>query len=205
MNFEINDIIKNEELHVKVLNYKDCNMNALDLERLSDSERMRFESFGAKKRKLEYYFTRVLWRSFTVHQQINYTLTGRPCIKNGFISISHSGRTIAISYSNQHPIGLDIEHFNPKISRVQNKFLSPIEKERFDLNGKENMTTLWSIKEAVYKLLDIEGLSFKEDIEVLEIGKLNRVRVQFGLFKKEFTFSRIIFETFILIYCTDTV
>lgn len=204
MNFEIDDIIENEELHVKLLNYKDCNIDSLDLERLSTSERKRFDSFGAKKRKLEYFFTRVLWRSFTVHQQINYTETGKPCIKNGFISISHSSQTVAISYSNLHPIGLDIEHFNPKISRIQDKFLSKIEKERFDLSGEENITTLWSIKEAVYKLLDIRGLSFKEDIEVLEIGEINRVQVNYRIKHKELTFSRIVFEKFILIYCTDT-
>lgn len=204
MIFEIDNIIENEELLVKVLNYKDCDINSLDLERLSDNERKRFDSFGAKKRKLEYYFTRVLWRDFPSHQRIKYTTTGKPCVENGFISISHSKQTVAISYSVMHPIGLDIEHFNPKIGRIQNKFLSLKEKNRFDLDNEENLTTLWSIKEAVYKLLDIEGLSFKGDIEVQEVGEINRVKVQLDTKHKEFTFSRIIFETFILIYCTDT-
>ncbi|MFT5819001.1 MAG: phosphopantetheinyl transferase [Crocinitomix sp.] len=203
LNFEINDIIENGELSVKVLNYKDCPIDSLDLQRLSTQERERFDSFGAKKRKLEYYFTRVLWRDFTVHQPIKYTKSGRPCIENGFISISHSSRTVAISHSVLHPIGLDIEHFNPKIRRVQDKFLSLKEKNRFDLDNEENLTTLWSIKEAVYKLLDIAGLTFKGDIEVLEVGATNRVSVQIGPATKEFTFTRIVFETFILIYCTD--
>ncbi|NOQ71584.1 MAG: 4'-phosphopantetheinyl transferase superfamily protein [Crocinitomix sp.] len=204
MNFEIDDIIENDELSVKVLTYKDCAIDSIDLTRLSAGERERFKGFGAKKRKLEYYFTRVLWRAFTVHQPIKYTKTGKPCIENGFISISHSSKTVAISYSVLHPIGLDIEHFNPKIWRIQDKFLSLIEKNRFDLNNEQSLTTLWSIKEAVYKLLDIEGLSFKRDIEVLEVGVINRVSVQIGATSKAFTFSRIVFDSFILIYCTNT-
>lgn len=201
MNFERIDIVENQDLTIKLLSYNETELELLDLSILSTEERQKFEGFISTKRKLEFYFTRLLWKDFKTNKSINYSTTGKPILKNGHLSISHSRNKIAIGYSLNFPIGLDIEHFNPKIFRIRSKFTSVFEESNFDLNDQYTLTTLWSIKEAIYKLVDLPGLRFKEDICVLEIAESNRVEVELSISKKHFHFYRKSFEDFILTYC----
>lgn len=201
LNFEIKHIIDNEDLKIKLLSYDIDNPDDLDLSYLTKEEQVKYASFISAKRKLEYYYTRLLWASFSTNTTISYLSSGKPYLSRGFISISHSRNKIAIAYSTLCAIGLDIEHFNKKIFRVQSKFISPYEREHFDLSNHQLLTTIWSIKEAVYKLVDLPGLRFKEDICVLEIEKSNRVEVELRVYKKHLNFERIIYEGFILTYC----
>lgn len=202
MNYKISNIVKNENLKILTLQYKPIKLKDLDLTILSNTEKIRFQSFKSSKRKREFYFTRVLWRSFNEFQEIKYSENGRPTIKDGFISISHSKNLIAISYSHKKRIGLDIEHYNAKIYKIKNKFLSNTELELFDCTDKKTITTLWSIKEAVYKLLSMNGISFKKNIQIKEIGEINRVKIILPENEKELKFSRLIFDEYILTYCT---
>jgi len=52
-------------------------------------------------------------------------------------------------------------------SRVINKFVSEEEKNLYKDNLSNDALELWCAKEAVYKLFDLPGLSFKEEIFVL--------------------------------------
>lgn len=201
LNFNITNIIENQNLKVRLLHYEKCAIDSLDLSILSKTEQSRFHSFGADKRKREFYFTRLLWSKFDKTEPIVYTKTGKPEITTGHISISHSKTSIAISYSTDHKIGLDIEHYNPKIIRIKDKFLSDLEQEKFDLADPHIITTLWSIKEAVYKLCDIEGLSFRNHVQISKIGVQNQVQINTPKLRSELTFSRLIFDDFILTYC----
>lgn len=202
MKFEISDIIESRELKIKLLTYEFDQDTELNLNILSQTDLERFHAFGCKKRRGEFFFTRFLWQTFEEYQPIVYDENGKPELEEGFISISHSKNAIAIAFSKTHPIGLDIEHYNPKIWRIRNKFLSEFEQDSFDLNEEKTITTLWSIKEAVYKLMGIPGLSFKNAIKITEIGDLNRVIVTNNGAKLDLTFQRLIFDTFILTYCS---
>jgi len=201
LNFEINHIIDNDDLKIKLLSYEIDNPDDLDLSYLTGEEQVKYAHFISSKRKLEYFYTRLLWASFSNNRTISYLSSGKPYISKGHISISHSRNKIAIAYSKDCEIGLDIEHFNDKIFRIASKFISPYERAHFDLSNHQLLTTIWSIKEAVYKLLDIPGLRFKEDICVLEIEKSNRVEVELSFSKKHLTFNRMTFDSYILTYC----
>ena len=202
MIFEISNIIENQELKIKLLTYEEYPSEALDLSIFTSADRKKFNNFGSNKRKLEFFFTRLLWKNFSEYEPIEYTENGKPHITNGHISISHSNNTIAIAYSSTNSLGLDIEHFNPKISKIKDKFLSDTEQKMFDITDEKTITTLWSIKEAVYKLFSIHGMSFRDHIEILEIGELNEVLVKIEESNKRLTFSRLVFDKFILTYCT---
>jgi len=201
LNFRTTNIVENDDLKIKLLSYEDLNPDELDLVYLSEAERLRYNGFISSKRKLEYFYTRLLWSHFNINTSILYLPSGKPYLSNGHISISHSRNKIAIAYSKQSEIGLDIEHFNEKIFRIASKFISPYEQTHFDLSNHQLLTTIWSIKEAVYKLVDIPGLRFKEDICVLEIDRTNRVEVELSFSKKHLTFERITFDAYILTYC----
>jgi phosphopantetheinyl transferase (holo-ACP synthase) len=183
------------------LEYESSAPELLELDILSTDEIRMFHSFKSNKRKLEYYFTRFLWKQFEIGLPIQYTKSGKPIISEGHISISHSGSSILIGYSKNREIGLDIEHFNPKIALIRHKFLSKNEISSYDTTNLKVLTSIWSIKEAVYKMLDISGLSFKEEIDIQSLGDSNRVFVKAkgNVFTLEF--SNLLFEQFVISYC----
>ena len=203
MIFEITDILRNDEVEIKLLTYQPCELNELNLNLFSEIDREHFSNFISNKRKLEFYYTRYLWSQFNAFQEIQYSDSGKPQLKNGFISISHSRNTIVIAFSGDHLVGLDIEYYSPKVLSIRDKFLSPLEQNRFDTTNEKQMTTLWSIKEAVYKLADVQGLNFKENIRIMAVGDINKVILVKDETEKKLIFSRISFSEFILIYCIE--
>lgn len=204
MKFETITILEEVDTTIKLLHYEICSPTILDLGILSEDELLTFNFFKSDKRKLEYYFTRLLWKDFRINLPITYTNHGKPIISTGNISISHSGSSILIGHSKQMEIGLDIEHFNPKIALIRHKFLSQNELKLFDTSNLTVLTLIWSIKEAVYKLLDMPGLSFKEEIDVINLGEINSVFVKTMSNEFTFGFSKLIFDQFVITYCYKT-
>jgi len=204
LNFEIKNIINENDLEIKLLNYQNHSIDKLNLNILTKNELKKLNSFKSKKRKLEFFFTRILWQKFGKGITIEYNENGKPILSMGYISISHSKNTIAIGFSDKEKIGLDIEHYNSKINRIKEKFLSRQELDSFDLTNTETITTLWSVKEATYKLVDIPGLSYKDSIKVTDIGEINRVQLITKNKSTFFSFRRIVFKDFILTHCDSS-
>ncbi|NNL79363.1 MAG: 4'-phosphopantetheinyl transferase superfamily protein [Flavobacteriaceae bacterium] len=96
-------------------------------------------------------------------QDLYYDEFGKPHLTDGkFISISHSYQYTGIIISDQ-PVGIDIEMKREKIRRIASKF---IDYEKHYLDAEEDryvdrLTTIWCIKESLYKLFAQPGLSFK--------------------------------------------
>ena len=98
-----------------------------------------------------------------------YDTSGKPYLKDGkHISISHSHEFSAIVLSHEN-IGIDLEMQREKIIRIAEKFAS----EPFVFETKENtndfirkLTAIWGIKEAIFKIRNEEGISFKDHIAV---------------------------------------
>ena len=82
-------------------------------------------------------------------------------------SISHCGDYAAAIVSKDQRAGVDIEIPVDKISRIRDKFLSREElavfSERID---KNQLTLLWSAKEAVFKWYGNGGVDFREHIQL---------------------------------------
>lgn len=100
---------------------------------------------------------------------IDYLPTGRPFLKSNDqikISISHTTNIYAISFSTSAH-GMDVERFNKKAFKVKQMFVNDYESKwlkKDEDSVMEKYTSLWSAKEAIYKLYDQTGLSFKRDI-----------------------------------------
>ena len=98
-----------------------------------------------------------------------YDAFGKPFLKDGKkISISHSHNFACIIIS-ENNVGIDIELKNEKIL----KNIPMLFKEDFILNFKGNkedaitLTTFaWSIKEAIFKLIPENDVSFKDNISI---------------------------------------
>lgn len=102
--------------------------------------------------------------------QLHYDEFGKPHLDNeNHISITHSFDFSAIILSNKN-VGIDIEQRREKIIRIADKF---VDKSEFEFLNKENLqdyisklTVIWGIKEAVFKIRNEKGISFKDHIFV---------------------------------------
>jgi len=97
-----------------------------------------------------------------------YDINGKPSLKNGlYVSISHSHLAAALAISEQ-PIGVDIELIREKIRNIDFKFSAePFLLERqINPDYIEELTVVWGVKEALFKIVNQVGISYKNDILV---------------------------------------
>ena len=102
-------------------------------------------------------------------EDLFYDDNGKPHLKDGKqISITHSFNFSAIIVSD-NIVGVDIEKQRDKISIIAHKFID----YEFDyLNENDvhyikKLTTIWCVKESLYKLFATPGLSFKQHCLVI--------------------------------------
>lgn len=97
-----------------------------------------------------------------------YDEFGKPHLQDGsFISISHSFEFSAIIISNQK-VGIDIEKQREKIKLIANKFCDFELKNLQQNEGNyiKKLTAIWGAKEAIFKIKNEKGISFKNHIQV---------------------------------------
>ena len=100
-----------------------------------------------------------------------YDDNGKPhLLNNKFISISHSFDYCGVIVSNVK-VGLDIEKFRSKILNISKKFVSESDLSLINLNSIENVTKVWSIKEAVFKAFGHNEIDFKKNIIIKSVIK----------------------------------
>ncbi len=136
------------------------------------SEKLRVKQ---NEKKLERLAVRVLVRTLVEQIGFDYTFLEKTETGKPFLSPSNTNLTIKISISHDFPfcaaiidtsneVGIDIQSLTPKISRVFHRVMS--QSEQGKAQTLRQKTFLWSSKEALYKYADIEGLFFKEDLNV---------------------------------------
>ena len=93
-----------------------------------------------------------------------YDKNGKPHLKDGkHISITHSFNFSAVIVSDL-TVGIDIEKQRDKITIIAHKFID-YEFEYLNENNPyyiEKLTTIWCVKESLYKLFAVPGVSFKK-------------------------------------------
>ena len=89
-------------------------------------------------------------------------------------SISHCGDYAAAIVSQDRRVGIDIEIPLKKITRIADKFLSENEKNIFQVSNHtetqanlQQLTLLWSTKEAIFKWYGDGGVDFRQHIHLL--------------------------------------
>ncbi|MCG2616829.1 4'-phosphopantetheinyl transferase superfamily protein [Terrimonas sp. NA20] len=81
-------------------------------------------------------------------------------------SISHCGDYAAAIVSKNKRVGVDIEIPVEKIERIRDKFLSPEEQKLLVTGDLNQLTALWSAKEAVFKWYGVGKVDFKGHIRL---------------------------------------
>lgn len=169
MNFEI--LLSDHDIHVLSVG-----LNSLLKEDifLFPEEEKQLILFQNDKRKNEFLGARKLRNELLIKSSIAYNEIGKPFLIDNpqtAISISHT-KDLVIMGKAPFEIGLDVEIAQEKIIKIIDKFASEHEKNLYPLaqfNLIEWYTFIWCAKEAIYKLGQVKGLSFKEEIFIEKI------------------------------------
>ena len=129
-----------------------------------------FQKFTYEKRKAEWLAARVLLKQMVgSFFQIYYTESGKPLLDHPVykqISISHSRDFVAVLVHQQQAVGIDIESMNRNYAPISKRYLSEIELQH--VNEDPLLQCIyWCAKEAVFKLVEEEGIDFRKQIEVI--------------------------------------
>jgi phosphopantetheinyl transferase len=125
------------------------------------------------------------------------------------ISITHSHEFSAIIISDK-TVGIDIELQREKIIRIADKFINPTELKRLKSNSNKDyikkLTVKWGAKEAIFKIRNEKGISFKDHIKVnaFEIQDTKAIaELHFDNITKEFKIYFEEIEDFTLVYAFE--
>ena len=98
---------------------------------------------------------------------LRHEKNGKPyLLGDTHISISHSFDKVAVVFS-AVSVGVDIEKQRTQLLKVKHKFIGKEHAYLRPENVSKQLLVIWCIKESLYKLHGIKGLSLKKHIEVL--------------------------------------
>jgi len=141
--------------------------------------------------------------------ELYYDEFGKPNLKDDmYISVTHSHQFSAIIISNR-PVGIDVELHREKIIRIADKFITS-EIKYLTIDDVEEyiqkLTVIWGAKEAIFKIQNEKGISFKDHIEVLpfELSEIKTTaNLNFGTIQKQFDIYYEAVENFGLVYAFE--
>ena len=155
----------------KVLIWK-IEESILDLKKeilLSDSSLARLESMKSELHQKGFLSIRHLLKEINLNDaDLEYDEFGKPHLKEGYISITHSFNFTAIIYSTNKVVGIDIEKQRDKILKIALKF-TPIEEYKTIANVDAliaKLTIVWGAKESLYKIYGKKKLLFLHHIYI---------------------------------------
>jgi 4'-phosphopantetheinyl transferase len=178
---------------------------------LNDSNRNRLNTMKSEMHQRAFLSVRKLLQiaGFT-DLDLYYDAFGKPHLNGDkHISITHSHEFSAIIISNE-TVGIDIELQREKIIRIADKFCNS-EFQYLEPNNKEEyiqkLTVIWGAKEAIFKIRNEKGISFKNHIFVTDfslISKKNNAKLYFNDLVTEFDIHFEEIENFTLVYVFQT-
>ena len=178
---------------------------------LREAEEALYQSFVAESRKKQWLAYRLLIRTLLkpVDFPVEYDQSGKPFLAGSdfHISVTHTEDLAAVIISRHARVGIDIEKIKPRIEKVRDKFLNPLESASVGIERElEQLTLTWCAKEALYKLYGKRDLDFRDHI-LVEIppsaGMTFKAEIRYaGKLDKYLLFSELMGD-FILVYLLD--
>lgn len=90
------------------------------------------------------------------NEVIAHDENGKPMISGWNISISDSNGYVAILLAKKGRVGVDIEYYSDRVSRIASRFVRPDE----DSSSVKVLLLNWTVKEAIYKYYSEQHLDF---------------------------------------------
>lgn len=178
---------------------------------LNDSNKKRLEGMKSEMHQRAFLSVRKLLQQIE-HTDLDlyYDEFGKPHLHGEkHISITHSHEFSAIIISDK-TVGIDIELQREKIIRIADKFINQNELQRLKSSNSEDyikkLTVKWGAKEAIFKIRNEKGISFKDHIKVnaFEIQDAKAIaELHFDNIIKEFKIYFEEIEDFTLVYAFE--
>lgn len=135
-----------------------------------------------------------------------YDENGKPHLQDGtHISITHSFEFTGIILSGERQVGIDIEKQRGKILRIAHRF-TPM-RDYHNVANEEalirKLTVVWGIKESLYKIMGMPGISFLNHISIDDFDLRDQgasARVIYDGHQSEYSTSFLEFEGFTCAY-----
>ena len=155
---------------------------------LTDNAKQKYKKTKHLQHKKQFLATQQLLKlAGYTSAHLHYKNSGKPYLDTKkHISISHSN-AFAVFAIAKNPIGIDIEKPQEKLKRIATKFINPADCAT-DMPTILQLTKLWTAKEAIYKLVDQKGLSFKQHIVVCKTAN-QEVKANVSFQDKEYLFK----------------
>ncbi|WP_348797523.1 4'-phosphopantetheinyl transferase family protein [Flavobacterium adhaerens] len=137
---------------------------------LKPKTQLRFNGMKSELHKRAFLCVRMLFKEIGVSDfDLHYDKFGKPYLSDQrHISITHSHNFAAIIVSDK-TVGIDMELQREKIIRIADKFVDSeftyLQPELQDEYVKK-LTVIWGAKEAIFKIRNEKGISFKDHIQV---------------------------------------
>lgn len=176
---------------------------------LNDSNRIRLNGMKSEMHQRAFLSVRMLLQKAGYNDlDLYYDEFGKPHLHGEkHISITHSHNFSAIIISDE-TVGIDIEMQRDKIIRIADKFCASefqfLEPEHTDFIKK--LTVIWGAKEAIFKIRNEKGISFKDHIKVNSFeleSKQTIAELHFTNLVKDFTIHFEEIENFTLVYAFE--
>jgi phosphopantetheinyl transferase len=174
-------IILNPSTQILVWEITESYQELFDAVILNDSNTIRLNRMKSEMHQRAFLSVRKLFNEVGYTDfDLYYDEFGKPHLHDGkHISITHSHQFSAIILSDE-TVGIDIELQRKKIIRIADKF---VDSEFSFLNPEKNLdyirklTVIWGAKEAIFKIRNEQGISFKDHIKV-EAFEVNDVKTK---------------------------
>lgn len=176
---------------------------------LNDSNRIRLDGMKSEMHQRAFLSVRKLLQQAGYNDfDLYYDVFGKPHLNDGkFISITHSHNFSAIIIS-EETVGIDIELQRNKIIRIADKFCDS-EFQFLDTDSDEyirKLTVIWGVKEAIFKIRNEKGISFKNHINVCDFeleSEQTIAELHFDNLVKDFKIHFEEIEEFTLVYAFE--
>ncbi|CAM3904008.1 4'-phosphopantetheinyl transferase superfamily protein [Flavobacterium sinopsychrotolerans] len=176
---------------------------------LNDSNRLRLDGMKSEMHQRAFLSVRkLLQEAGHTDLDLYYDEFGKPHLHGEkHISITHSHEFSAIIISDE-TVGIDIELQRDKITRIADKFCDS-EFQFLDLDSDEyikKLTVIWGVKEAIFKIRNEKGISFKNHIRVCDFdleSEQTTAELHFDNLVKDFKIHFEEIEEFTLVYAFE--
>lgn len=150
---------------------------------LSQSEKKTYKEINNESRKKEWLAVRLLLReTLGFWPSIVYVESGKPILQNHsrHLSISHAKTMVGILLCTNPYAGIDIEPTNRNIEKVAKRFLSEEELNNIEsAKLPDSKIMYWCAKEAIFKAVNENNISFSKQIIVNEVLPEGEARATF--------------------------
>lgn len=106
--------------------------------------------------------------------RVLHLFSGKPYIEGMehiHLSISHSEEWIAVYWSEQTPVGIDIEQEREKIRNIEKYFINAEEKLHFGDLSLDKLHLIWGAKEAIFKFYEGKFTALENEVTIEEIDQ----------------------------------